>query len=197
MKPKGFTLIELLVAVTIIGLLATVVTVSVAKALERNRDLKRQALIYETADALEKYYADNRQYPKSTDMTIITSWCSAVSGAIQWRRDYVNPSQGDFQSGCVDPIIPSLVPKYIAALPKDPKFSPATEVRGFMYSSDGLNYKLVSYNNVESVNSLSPSDPLYDSNIINWDPLVSKSYSIYSPGGNNLFWGIRWSLQGP
>lgn len=180
---NGFTLIELLVAITIIGLLATVVTMSAAKALERNRDLKRQALINETADALEKYYYDQRQYP--------------ATAGYRWKRDFVNPGVNFGQNDPFNPIIPNLVPAYISSLPKDPKFDPNTEIRGFMYSSDARNYKLVSYNNVESVTKISTTDSLYDQSLIRWDCLMAKSYSIFSPGGTDLYWGSQSSVICP
>lgn len=171
---RGFTLIELLVAVTIIGLLATVATFTASKALERNRDLKRQALINETADALEKYYFNNRSYP--------------ISGA-SWNRDFVNSGLNFTNNNYQTPIIPNLTPTYISTLPKDPKFNPATEIRGFMYYSDGQNYKLISYNNIESVDKISTNDPLFDQKLIAWDCSIAKSYSIFSPGGSDLYWG--------
>lgn len=62
-KKSGFTLIELLTAMVIIGLLASVVTISSAKALQKNRDSRRKADINSIASALEKYYYANRVYP--------------------------------------------------------------------------------------------------------------------------------------
>lgn len=179
---NGFTLIELLVAITIIGLLATVATFSANKALERNRDLKRQALINETADALEKYYYNNRSYP--------------LSGA-SWNRDFVNPGINFANNVYQTPIIPYLTPTYISTLPKDPKFNPATEIRGFMYYSDGNNYKLVSYNNIESTDKISTSDPLFDRSASQWDCLMFNSYSIFSPSGADLFWDTPSTVACP
>lgn len=176
---NGFTLIELLVAITIIGLLATIATFSAGKALERNRDLKRQALINQTADALEKYYADTRQYPINVD----------GSNNQIWRRDFDNFDPAFTNNIPQTPIIQQITPYYIANLPKDPKFDPTTETRGFMYFSDGQNYKLISYNNVESVARLPNNDPLFDQTLSQWDCLIFTSYSIFSPSGADLYWG--------
>jgi len=55
----GFTLIELLVVVTIIGLLSTMVLVSLNTARMKARDVRRLADLRQVALALEMYYDDN------------------------------------------------------------------------------------------------------------------------------------------
>lgn len=60
---KGFTLIELLVVVAILGLLATIVAVSLTGARGRARDGRRSSDIRQIELALELYYSANRQYP--------------------------------------------------------------------------------------------------------------------------------------
>ena len=62
-KQKGFTLIELLVVVAIIGLLATIVTVSLGSARARARDARRVADMGQIETALNLYYSDNSEYP--------------------------------------------------------------------------------------------------------------------------------------
>jgi prepilin-type N-terminal cleavage/methylation domain-containing protein len=56
MNKKGFTLIELLVVVSIIGLLATIVMVSLNSARVKARDVKRKADLGAIQIALELYY---------------------------------------------------------------------------------------------------------------------------------------------
>ena len=56
---KGFTLIELLVVISVIGLLASIVLVSMGSARKRARDARRQADIRQIGIAMEFYYSDN------------------------------------------------------------------------------------------------------------------------------------------
>lgn len=60
---KGFTLIELLVVIAIIGLLASVVLLSLNSARQKSRDAKRLADMRQLASALELYYNDYSGYP--------------------------------------------------------------------------------------------------------------------------------------
>jgi type II secretion system protein G len=62
-KTKGFTLIELMVVIAIIGLLASIITVSLFSAQAKGRDAKRVADVRTIQLALEEYYNDNGNYP--------------------------------------------------------------------------------------------------------------------------------------
>lgn len=59
----GFTLIELLVVIAIIGLLASIVLVSVNRARAKARDSKRKAELHQIAIALEMYATEYGGYP--------------------------------------------------------------------------------------------------------------------------------------
>ena len=62
-KLKGFTLIELLVVIAIIGILASVVIVSLSSARKKGRDAQRIRDIQEIHKAIELYISDNGYPP--------------------------------------------------------------------------------------------------------------------------------------
>lgn len=66
-RSKGFTLVELLVVISIIAILASVVTVNVSSSRQKARDAKRTADLLAVQSALELYYADNKSYPSAAD----------------------------------------------------------------------------------------------------------------------------------
>lgn len=67
---KGFTLIELLVVVAILGLLATIVAVSLTGARGRARDGRRSSDLRQMELALELYYSAERQYPSNMGLLV-------------------------------------------------------------------------------------------------------------------------------
>lgn len=64
MKQKGFTLIELLVVIAIIGLISSIVLVSMGGVRAKARDAKRKADIAQIARAIELFYNATESYPK-------------------------------------------------------------------------------------------------------------------------------------
>ncbi|MEX0877642.1 MAG: type II secretion system protein [Candidatus Spechtbacterales bacterium] len=64
-KSKGFTLIELLVVIAIIGILATIVLVSLNDARQKARDTKRVGDLRQVQLQMEIYYDDNSVYPNN------------------------------------------------------------------------------------------------------------------------------------
>ncbi|MDP2918293.1 MAG: prepilin-type N-terminal cleavage/methylation domain-containing protein, partial [bacterium] len=72
LKNKAFTLIELLVVIAVIGLLATIVSVSVNNARVKSRDAQRIADLKQIQIALEMYY-DNFSYYPQVNLAYTTS----------------------------------------------------------------------------------------------------------------------------
>ena len=70
-KGAGFTLIELLVVITIIGILATIVLVSLNDARTKARNVRRLADIRQLALALEIYYDGSGSYISASGCVIV------------------------------------------------------------------------------------------------------------------------------
>jgi len=110
-KTKGFTLIELLVVIAIIGVLSSVVFVSMNSARMKARDAKRIMEIKQLATALEVHYQMQGSYTIPENMCSDTSYgglgqCGAAGGEGEW----------DANSDLRDLIRDNL----IGVLPKDP-----------------------------------------------------------------------------
>ena len=62
LQKKGFTLIELLIVIAIIGILSSIVLVSLSGARLKARDAERKSELRSIQLALESYFADNGTY---------------------------------------------------------------------------------------------------------------------------------------
>lgn len=79
MFKKGFTLVELLVVIAIIGLLSTIVMVSLNKARAKARDAKRVESLEQLRLALEMYYNANGSYPLAASFPSDSGNCSSIN----------------------------------------------------------------------------------------------------------------------
>jgi len=74
---KAFTIVELLIVIAIIGILATIATVGFSRYQAEARDAQRASKTTTIAEALEKYYDNNGEYPScsaiTTDATTVSS----------------------------------------------------------------------------------------------------------------------------
>lgn len=129
---KGFTLIELLVVIAVIGILASVVLASLNSARAKSRDAKRKADLTQVRSALELYMADYGAYPSSGGT---------------WRGNC--SAYGSYGTTGPTGYIPNLAPTYIPVLPLDPK--PVTTHGCYLYNSDGIDYKFLAHQTIESV----------------------------------------------
>ncbi len=148
MKVRGFTLIELLVVIAIIGILASIVLVSLNGAYAKARDAHRRADLETFQAALELYYNDNGSYP-------------STGGALY------SSETGDVQSNNNGNWIPGLSPTYIATLPHSPggpvlagNCTTGGYKNAYEYRSDGVNYKLLAHCGPEG--TWTSSDSEYD-----------------------------------
>ena len=65
---RGFTLVELIVVIVVIAILATLATLGFNRYLEDGRDNRRTANATTIAEALEKYYDKNGEYPSCANV---------------------------------------------------------------------------------------------------------------------------------
>lgn len=84
---KGFTLIELLVVIAIIGILATIVMVSLNTARAKARDARRLSDIRQLELALQMYYDANGSYPASL-ANLAPTYITAVPDDPDGSSDY-------------------------------------------------------------------------------------------------------------
>jgi general secretion pathway protein G len=67
MHKKGFTIVEIIIVITVIGILATIAIVSYNGAQVRARNATRLNDMKAVEELLETYFAQHREYPKTTN----------------------------------------------------------------------------------------------------------------------------------
>lgn len=166
-KSKAFTLIELLVVIAIIGLLSSIVLVSLNAARAKARDARRASDLREISTALELYYHEYGGYSNPG-----AGWRSECLG---WGGLAANN------------VIPGLVPTYMSVFPSDPSMNKSNNTCCYLYNSNGKDYALLMYNcretKYQAIRSL--IDPTRDGGS---DPCVVDGSNIWawkvsSPGG--------------
>jgi prepilin-type N-terminal cleavage/methylation domain-containing protein len=108
----GFTLIELLVVVAIIGILATIVMVSLTGAQKKSRDAKRKSDISAIKVGMDSYFIDNHRY----------AICNSASGTECKFGKNADTSQQTTGTNS-DPLLASdttLLASYLPIFPTDP-----------------------------------------------------------------------------
>lgn len=97
---KGFTLIELLVVIAIIGVLSSVVLVSLNTARAKAKDAARVTTIKQVRNALALYYVDRNDYP-----VMAQNECGGTEGYTTSGNDFMSSlvSLGYLPSYPIDP----------------------------------------------------------------------------------------------
>ena len=138
-KHNGFTIVELLIVIVVIGILAAITIVAYNGISQRTRDSRRLTDITAVYKALQLYYVDNGNYPVTATPFgngLSDSNCAVGSKSANW--------------------VPGLVPTYTPSLPQS--FGPRSEATSgcYEYVSDGQQYVLSAWANVEAGPITSP-----------------------------------------
>ena len=102
---QGFTLIELIIVMVIIAILVLLLLPNLANGPKRARDSQRKSDFRSVQSALEQYFADNNSYP---------------------------PDGGGGNGGFTG-LATYLVPRYIKAMPTDPKNAGTNGTTAYQY----------------------------------------------------------------
>ncbi len=169
---RGFTLIELLVVIAIIGILASIVLVSLNGARAKSRDAARAQAITQIRNAVEMYASDVGHYPHSNG-----TWVGLI--AVSWGLNpIVNPDAATFTL--------ALQPYFPGGPPKDPKLTANTD-SGYLYRGDNNNYCILIHRTVENMNSFSQTQ---------WPPSRCTAAdsdgkcTAPSGGSNSVYYGV-------
>lgn len=111
MRKRSFTLIELLVVITIIGILSSLVLVSLNAAKSKARDARRKSNLATIKNALEMYYLEYGGYPSSAYPQV----------------DYIIP-----HSLALEPKMSQFLPSF----PTDPQNNPSCYASEYLYLSN-------------------------------------------------------------
>lgn len=138
-KNRGFTIVELLIVIVVIAILATIVIVAYNGVQSRTRDARRLTDMETVYKAIQLYYADNGSYPLTATpfgAGLSDANCAVGSKSANW--------------------VPGIVPKYLPSLPQS--FGPRAEATSgcYQYTSDGQQYVLSAWRNVENGPNTSP-----------------------------------------
>ena len=147
MSKKGFTLIELLVVIAIIGLLSSIVLVSMQGARAKARDARRYQELTQLQTAIELYYAKNESYPSTGG-----AWWSVCPG-----------NCGPHDTSGANGWIPNLAPTFMGSLPTDPSGCVGGWCKGYIYSSNGVDYKIATDWSAEVGEQCGQGKRFYDS----------------------------------
>lgn len=168
---SGFTLIELLVVIVIVGLLASIVLVSLNSARQKSRDARRKADMRQLTTAINLYLNDFGAYPVGEDDT------AGAGFGVDYSN--VDASQGYIPGSR---FIPELISNgYMSRSANDPGGGGAGAVTGYWYAHRNSNFMNKTFRYMTCGGPAPPpADPPAQAVLIFW--LEGGSSPDYSPG---------------
>ena len=178
---RGFTLIELLVVIAIIGLLSSIVMVSLSAARVRAQDAAKFSDMREIRTALELYHGANGRYPIAADslgQAAGVYWSTACTSS----KYHANQPEDDCWDGAHAASLASQLGPYLSSIPIPPDNGQTitacnnvgrTSVYVYETNGSGSEYKIYAYFRADPC----PSALLNDGGIRN------EAYELFSPGG--------------
>lgn len=161
-----------MVVIGIIGILSSIVYASLGSARASSRDEIRRTDVKDLELAIRLYKAQNGSFPLSCNGNNV--WGGTIGGSMKCGAgvDYIT----------------GLTPDFIAKLPTDDRFP--TGDAGYIYVSNGIDYKLMAYNTVESkiiknVNDEFARCPALAAPGCNSLSEIANTYAVYSVGAKN------------
>ncbi len=143
----------------ILSIIAGVAVPQLGRFSSKARDARRVSDLKTVEAALEAYRVDFGTYPP------------AAGGANAWSGDA--PSYGGYGYDASGYIL-GLVPEYIKELPRDPSGDNPQGGSGYLYRTNGTDYKFLAHQTAES----------FPTNHRFFDPRrPSHAYQVSSPGG--------------
>ena len=168
MKKSGFTLIELLVVISIIGVLAGLILVSMSGARGKARDARRKQDISQIAKALEMYNISHDSYPTTGATGPNNGGTYSTQGG--WLSDL--KTEGLFGAAPMDPINVDKGPWCWSGS--------ATKNTIYTYASDGTHFILCAW-----MENTADGSTLQFRDVDNpWNP-SQKLYANYSYSAYN------------
>ena len=136
---KGFTLIEMLVVIAIIGILASIVMVSLSSVQSKGRNAERSGDVSTILNAVYQYAIDNNNQIPPVITTTPTDICRTGAASC---------------TGLIDLSILTTGQKYLVSIPLDP-LSTSTTDTGYQISKNANNRVTVSAPQAESSTTIS------------------------------------------
>lgn len=170
-RERGYTLVEIVIVIGIVAVLATIIWGAADAYRKKARDTERRSELKQIELALRMYKDSYGRYP-AEGCGATGLWASPGPGTATW---YVS----------CDDYIPGLTPSIMNTLPSDPNETNANS--GYMYrvSPDGMNYKVLAHNTVES-KVINIGEPMArcpsTCSITTYTYCTQRSYAVYSPG---------------